>query len=460
MKSKKNLILGFLLLAFFAFVGYEMYATVRDEAISSTADQITRIKSEDVVKVHIQYGQMDFQVVKTGEEWQVLAPAEDMADTKSLVYWLDEVLGQEGRELQSGTDINWEQFGLNDPVGTVTVFAKKNKTYQVTVGTKDTFDRQTYLKVVEDGNTTSPKLYVSASRWRALILKNHEEFQDLSLMSWNVQRWKTLEQISWTRSKDSFALIKEDKVWTLKPDRSYPSDSAKIFSFLDDLRKFKSAGFVDETEAKSVVSQTPTLNIKAKFTGSGPEGEEQSLSFYNVTKSNPQDQFDYFVYNSLRNKWFGLNKSFLQVLSPDTVDFLDFQFGIDIKTAQKLIISSLGIYEKKNNLWQESKEMVSKAQNGLSFDGAKVYKFLSDLSDFKAERFEPSIEPAKKNILKEIQVSGEGWSKHFVIYNQVGSSIARDNLEDCYLVVEIGKDLPFWVQKKSVENLLLLEFYK
>lgn len=465
MRSKKNLFLGFLLLVFFAFVGYEMYSTVKDDAESAFANRITKIKSEDVERVHIQYGQMDFQVVKKSGLWEVLTPAEDMADSEALIYWLEEVLGQEGRELLSGADLDWPQYGLDDPVGSITVHTQKNQIYTVTVGTKDTFDKQTYLKVTR--NQSPPQLYVGSSRWRALVLKSHEEFQSLSLMSWTPSQWDRLQQLSWTREAKSFALVKEEQKWQLHPEQAYPAGAAQIFAFLDDLHKFRAGGFVDESEAAPIVSRKPNLTIKVTFASEknhpnqkGGAVQEQTLSFYRVQKKNSKDQFDFFVYNSLRNKWFGLSEEAFATINADTVDFLEFRLGVDLQKAEKLMVSHLGIYEKKNNIWQESPEMISKAKNGLSFDGGQIYKFLTELGDLKAERFETQIQPASKSIFKELEVSGEWWKKRLIIYNQVGSSIEGEDLEDSYLVVEEGKNLPFWVRKEPIEKLLLIEFYK
>lgn len=459
MKSKKNLIIGFLLLAFFTFVGYEMYSTVEDSKSAPLANRISKIQTDDVWKIEVQYGQMDLQLEKKDSVWEIVKPAEDMADLMAIKIWLESVLGQEGRQLlEDQKNIDWAEYGFDDPVGNIVLHAKKNTTYKVVVSAKDTFDRQTYLQITE--NNKPAKLFVGASEWRALVLKNQEEFQDLSLMSWSASRWESLSQISWTREQSPFAFVKEDNRWALRPLQAYKHDSAKIFSFLDDLYKFKGEGFIDESEAKSIVNNKPILTVKAQFGSEEESQETQTLSFYPVQKKNSLDRYDYFVYNSLRNKWFGLSEESLNTINPSLLDFIDFNLDVDIKTTQKLLISNVGIFEKENNIWKESKEMESKAKNGLEFDGAKVHKFLADLGEIKAARFEPQIQPNNKRIFKEIELTGEGWKKKLIVHNQVGSSIAGQELEDCYLVVEPDKGLPFWVDKESIEKLLLIEFYK
>lgn len=461
MKVKKNLFVGFLILAFFGFVAYEMSSALKEDKQSAKKDRIIKFEVDEVSKVHIEYGQMSFEMQKNADQWEILSPAEDIADIEVLTYYLEEVLGQEGREITSDSgETQWSKFGFDDPVGSITVYDKKGKAFKVVVSVQDTFDKQTYIQL--HSPNAKPQLFVSSSRWRTLVLKTHEEFQDLSLMAWNQNRWKQLSQLSFTRNSDSFVLAKEGEQWQLRPKAVYPDDSAKIYSFLDDLQKFKAGGFLDESEAQSVAANKPVLSIKVSFSkGGDKDSETQTVSFYKVTrKASSKDLFDYFVYNSLRNKWMGISQEAFEVVAPSTVDFLNFQLDFDIKTAKKLTISGLGIFEHKNNLWVESADMQTKATDGQEFNGAQIIKFLSELKSLKSERFEFDNTPLERKVFRQIEIQGEGWQKKLVVYNQVGSSVKNEDYEDSYLAIEPDKGLPFWISKRSIENLLLIEFYK
>lgn len=465
MKSPKNLIISLVLVGFFGWVGFEIYSAIKEDKKLETANRILQFERHDLASMEIQYGNQDQQreifLKKNSLRWEMTKPIADFVDHDFFYSWRDEMLDQEGRLVADiHSNVDWSKYGLADPAAKIKFGLKDSRSVEILVSAIDTFDKKTYLKVsVKD---EEPKLYVGATKWRALLLKLPEEFQEKNLFAWSRKHWDKIKRLNWLRPSQAFSVIRQKgNQWKVEPKTIYPVDSSKVFSFLDDLSKFKVMGFAKSEEQNKALKHKPLLRIEVEFTNTeDPDFKKQTLSFYEQQSSLKEDHSkDILVYNTLGDRWVKISSDSLRVISPDVVDFFDFDFKLNISKVNEVTVSGLGHFVKQDKMWKIGESL--KPKNGeKTFDGGKVNLLLTELNNLHAVRFEDEIKPNPKFLLKEFHIEGDGFSKKLVIYNQVGSSQADKDLEDCYLVVEPNRGLPFWVLKSSIEKLLLIEFFK
>jgi hypothetical protein len=106
-----------------------------------------QFKEADITKLSVQTKALTLALEKTAQGWQIAAPKAGAADDATVTYLLNQIAtGTSSRTLPVKAE-QLKEFGLTDPIATVDITLKDQKTHQLVLGGQ-TFDQSSvYARV-------------------------------------------------------------------------------------------------------------------------------------------------------------------------------------------------------------------------------------------------------------------------------------------------------------------------
>lgn len=164
MKLKFSTVL--LVIAAAAFAGGLYFWDQRRPASSpsgeETADSkpLFQFKEADIIKLSVKTKALTLALEKTAQGWQIKAPKVGAADDGTVTFLLNQLAtGTSSRTLPIKTE-QLQEFGLADPIATVDITLKDQKTHQLVLGGQ-TFDQSSvYARVDPASQSTSPSVAI------------------------------------------------------------------------------------------------------------------------------------------------------------------------------------------------------------------------------------------------------------------------------------------------------------
>ena len=234
------------------------------------------------------------------DQWKVISPITDLADTTSVSIFLDQLTEQKSDiildEDESFQDKSIEKYGLDNPIGSFQVLLEDKTSLNVKVGRIEGLNKKTYL-MKED------KVWVGDSWWRNQLDKNPDEFRNKDVVTFNNPQKVIIKQRMDKKAESipsEMQFIKTETDWTLDGEvRDAVGD------YLETIKDLEVQEFVSK-DASSFDNWVLNITI-----------QEDQLDKFHDLKFTPIEGNNAYVYNRPRNVAIKLSKSSVESLFKD-----------------------------------------------------------------------------------------------------------------------------------------------
>lgn len=288
-KWRAAIILALVFLALGGLATWDEWQTKRDDVAEKAKNKVTDVKVEDVVELDYASkpdvedhapaeddepkveGEVRVSAVKKDGVWRLTKPVDALADTQTIESLIKGVVDYAGTKEISSDREKWSDFGLLDPVRTITVRAGGDQAqkFSIFVGNKVPVGFSVYYRTNKDDKVLmgGQQLLVSTS-------KTLYDFRDKSLVKIEESKLKSL---TYARLGDpAIEIVKNDGKYAITKPEALDADGPAIKEFVDELNLIRVAGFLDRPDAALVAAfQAPSFEL----TWTGETGEASTLKF-------------------------------------------------------------------------------------------------------------------------------------------------------------------------------------
>ena len=242
-------------------------------------------------------------VDKEGEEeqWKIVSPITDLADTASVSTFLDQLTEQKSnikveKDEDSQDKNRMEKYGLDNPIGSFQVVLEDKKSLNVKVGRLEGLSKKTYLMKKDD-------IWVGDSWWRSQLDKNPNEFRSKDVITFNNPVKIIIKQRIGQEAKNipsEMQFIKTGTNWTLDGKARDAVDD-----YLETIKDLEVQEFVSR-DSSSFDNWIFNIII-----------QEDKLERFHELKFIPVEGNNAYVYNSPRDVAIKLSKTSVESLFKD-----------------------------------------------------------------------------------------------------------------------------------------------
>lgn len=255
----KILVLIALLIIGFAFYDYQKSVSeVSDKLVANRVYPNRSVEDVASFKIHSIFGEI--VVESRGDKWQMSSPVQDSADSLAVNMYVGSLLNQEMKKVETDSDIDWPQYGLEKPDGWVEVTFKDKAHVLIQVGT---------VRAIADGHylrqDNGKSLFVGAAEWTSLVNRPPAEFRDKSMFEFEPS---SITEFS-LQQKDLIHFSKKGSNWVAQSKdlpTGFAVDQTKVSDFAIVLSNFKVdlVAADSKTDLKAFGMQKPYFEVVVK----------------------------------------------------------------------------------------------------------------------------------------------------------------------------------------------------
>lgn len=273
MKRKKLLIFTLFVALVVGYAIYDYQSSLSQAEKKVQESFLVQYDSEQIQLVQLNNGKETIELKKEPSGWQMMKPRQELADQKAVEEFVDGIATEKYSEtVVEGDQVDFSNFGLDQPLGNITVTNNSGESLNFTVGRNKNFQGEAYLRINDQ-----KKVLLASSTWFTKINKTTLDFRDKRLMKFPSQ---LVEKLSFETGKERFALVKKEDSWILSAHPEWRLDQNKVRDLLAQLNSTNALEYISETKPTAKELQTwglnsPRLTIKAFL----KEGKTWQASF-------------------------------------------------------------------------------------------------------------------------------------------------------------------------------------
>jgi hypothetical protein len=272
--------------------GYALYDYRQanpDPEKKQAADNISRLKEDQIAKFSIQKDSEIIEVEKKDGLWKMTKPIQDQANQISSRDFVSGVTSEKMIEVaKEGEAIDWNAYGFDHPKAVITLSTADGKTESFSVGNAKNFEGYSFVR-----QDSTNKVLVASSTWFAKADKKAGDFRDQRLMRLPNSQ---ITKLIFDHGKEKFSLDRKENIWLNFKQMKIRLDQNKVREILGMLNNTEAIEFVSEkapaaNDLKAWDLQNPSLRLTAE-TQDGKSWTAQFSSgkdrIYRVWVSDPQ----------------------------------------------------------------------------------------------------------------------------------------------------------------------------
>lgn len=273
MKNKGVSILSGLVVVFGLYAYFGEYKREAQETERRESDsKIVTLKKEQIWKMTFDKGGATQIVLEKGTDgWSLTQPIKDQADNENAESLLDQIAGEKAVDvIESQSGIKWEDYGLQAPLGTITLETNAGEKQSYSVSTRKNFEGLVFLRRDQE-----PKVLTSSGLWTDFLTKTVDSYRNLKIFRSQISK---VDGIKLQNSKGRIELQNKNAQWESVLHPEWKMDQNAIREILTQVSLAKGTGLID----KKPVGQ-PRMNLELMM------GQEKwTGAFYeNSVVSNP-----------------------------------------------------------------------------------------------------------------------------------------------------------------------------
>jgi hypothetical protein len=234
MRLRNTLLLALLLIGLGAYLYFVESKQIEQEG---KKEKLLALNADDVSAVTLLYPGREIALEKAEGGWRmtkpVAAPADDIT-VKNLVRAIADA--EVSKTIDQPSDLT--QFGLAQPMVTITVTAKGQPLPDLKVGKTATVSNSTYVLRADQ-----PKIYLTGSAFHAGMDKQVKDLRDKKIVDFKEE---DISRIALHGPDGDVLLTKADGNWTIQQPASYRADGNAVRAMLTALHNLRATDFASD----------------------------------------------------------------------------------------------------------------------------------------------------------------------------------------------------------------------
>jgi len=352
------------------YVVYEKQIKVKKVTEEDKSKRLVQFSKDEIQEIEITHSaDSSFKLKRSGEEWLLTSPVEDLADTGVINSLLTTLTSSEQERTVENDPTNLEVFGLEKPALIIRVVKDAQTAQDIFVGSQTQVGFSVYVR-------TSASKQVSKVN-RALLSGFQKSLFELRNKNLVTIKKSELKEVEIHNSNGQTIINRNsDDKWILGRDGS-PVDTAEWGKTLNTLVDLKATNVVSE-KAELAAYRLDKPAVKT-WLSEGPEKPKLGIFFSQV-------QGKVFAKRDDKPLIFEVDKNVLKELSKSALLLKD----LHLVTFNRFSISRITLtrgsktleLKKEGPVW-----ILPNIQSERKLDPGKVEKFLTQLQDSKITKF-------------------------------------------------------------------------
>jgi hypothetical protein len=240
----RNILIYLIILA--ALAGYVYFVEIKhkqeQKVEEEKASKIVQLEKDKLIKIELKSPEMTLELQKPGESWVLTSPVKTAADQIAVGSLIHSALDAKPEKVVSEKDSKWDEYGLDKPAFTVTLFTKDKKA-EVFFGAINPSKSSYYARVDED-----PKLLLVADTLKKSLNKSPYDLRDKSVITLAPE---DVDRLKISRGNESVELEKQDKdKWLVTSPERFTAKKALIDAALNSLSGVNAKQIIDEPKSE------------------------------------------------------------------------------------------------------------------------------------------------------------------------------------------------------------------
>ncbi len=235
-------------------VGYAIYDYKSSEIRSDHQDKQSLVLPVMADQIHILIfekgpsakNSQAIELEHDKEGWKLVRPVQDRANSNIVDEFLEGLAAEKVKDVVvEGDKTDLTNFGLDQPLGKLTVIANSGERTQFSIGQRKNFQGDAFLQ-----KNSEKKVSVVSSTWFEKINKTSLDFRDKRLMRTSnagTEKIRILQALGARRER--IELQKKDSIWTLQDQPKWHLDQNKVRELLSMLNTTDALEFIAEGDA-------------------------------------------------------------------------------------------------------------------------------------------------------------------------------------------------------------------
>jgi len=355
------------------YVVYEKQLKVKNTTEEETAKRLVHFSKDDIQELDVtQSPDSSFKLKRSGNEWLLISPVEDMADTGVVNSLITTLTASEQERIVEEEPKNLDVFGLEKPALIIRVVKDANNTQEIFVGSQTQVGFSVYVR-------TSASRQVSKTN-RALLSSFQKSLFELRNKNLVTLKKSELKEVEIHNATGQIIVARNsDDKWILGRDGS-PVDTAEWGKTLNALIELKATNVVSE-KAELALYRLDKPSVKT-WLSEGPEKPKLGLFF-------SEAQGKAFAKRDDKPLIYEIDKNVLRELSKGAATLKD----LHLVNFNRFAINRIKFSRGTNTLELTKNGPVwafTDTKTDRTLDPGKVEKFLTQLQDSKVKLFTAS----------------------------------------------------------------------
>ncbi len=378
----------FTLVALLIFAGLLTWVLTQERGRVSEEGEVFRLSPQQITKLEVNQNDEKLALERRNQQWYLIEPLPGLADSDKVDRMLESLI-QVKPGKREGVDLTNPDYGLDQPVLTVTFHTQAGKATTVKLGAQTPAGDEHFATI-----TGRSELYLIGSSFKTALAKSADDLRDKKLVRLkkdDVRKLK-IERPDTTIIAERIS-AGDSHHWQLHQPVETAADRFAVEDVVEGIIRAKAADFADRPEDLSSVGLDKPQAIVSLTTQDGRErifrigkqiekevpkeygeGTEQKQVVYVDIEQRPQLLL---VAADLLNQ---VSKSLFELRDKTILDFAKEKIlQVKVQSKQKLNFAA-----SKN----EDGEWMLAAPAGMKADSSKIDDILWDLDSLQAVTFE------------------------------------------------------------------------
>jgi hypothetical protein len=258
MKQKPLVTLSALVVLTVGYAAWDYFSERRDEKTKEIQTQLLQIKDINEVAIE-RFGpggiSSKIRLKKDEDQWKLVEPLSEVAEQSAANDLVDAAALEKYVDLvKSGDAIDWKIFGLDQAKGQVSFMNGAGQSETFEVSTKKNYLGDVFLR-----KTGVAKVFTAHNNWDNWINKQVLDFRDKRMMKIDQAEIESIQ----IRGKDTFTLVKKDKMWSTPQRPDWKLDQTKTSEIISLLTTTQAQEFIKE--GPGARPEKSNLEIEVRF---------------------------------------------------------------------------------------------------------------------------------------------------------------------------------------------------
>ncbi len=241
MKNKGTLILTglVLILGLYAYFG-EYQREIRETERKDSESKIISLNRDQIQKIIFDKGMPNPTTLERGADgWDLTSPLKDQADNDVVESFLDQITSEKSAgAVGEGKSVNWEDYGLDKPMGTIFLESNSGQKQMVEVSMKKNFEGMPFLRRDQEA-----RVLIGSAVWQDFLSKSNDHFRNLRVFRPSISK---IDRIKIRNSKGNFEVQSREAQWVAPAMSNWKLDQNAVRELLTQLSLAKGTTVLEE----------------------------------------------------------------------------------------------------------------------------------------------------------------------------------------------------------------------